>query len=176
MLLPPINTFFNDDIIPPICRPIHPIPLLSDIKPSQTTLKKEINPKEDNEMNKVTIVGVPQMVIPLSKFTEYEDNCLRCLVQQYGTKDWVIISKIIGNKTPRECKDRWEGYLNPKINNRSWTLEEDMLLAQKFGELGPKWKRIACFFNGRSDCSVRNRWNYLLKTIKKRNEGQQIEQ
>jgi hypothetical protein len=62
---------------------------------------------------------------------------------------------------PRQCRERYQNYLNPELRNDSWTLEEDTLLENKCDELGPKWSRIAKFFENRSDNALRNRWMML---------------
>ena len=154
MLLPPIDTFFDINTNPSYISSLLPISI--DMK----CIQQKYTTNKDDGMK------LKNMADTRMKFTDYEDRCLRYLVQHYGTKDWSIISKIIKTKTSRECKDRWEGFLNPKLTNRSWTLDEDMLLARKYGEIGPKWKIISSFFIGRSVSSVRNRWNYLMKDTK----------
>jgi hypothetical protein len=43
-----------------------------------------------------------------------------------------------------------------------WTAEEDELFREKFGEFGPKWARMAQFFPGRTDVSLKNHWAAML--------------
>ena len=57
---------------------------------------------------------------------------------------------------------------NQKVAAKPWTHEEDMILAQKYGELGSKWTTIAKFIKGRSQASIRNRWALLLKNMRKK--------
>ena len=169
MLLPPIDTFFDIQTKPQFISCNLPTTFDKNIIEISATTKKSNIKKEDKQVANIESIIKDKKDVKIGmKFTEYEDNCLRCLVQQYGTKDWFVISKIIGTKSPRECKDRWEGFIHPKMTNRLWTLEEDMLLAKIYGEIGPKWKKISSFFEGRTDSSVRNRWNYLIKDIKRR--------
>lgn len=100
-------------------------------------------------------------------FTKEEDMKIRSLVLANGF-NWQLISSFLPGHTSRQIRDRYSNYLMPTISNRhSWTLEEDITLAEKFKEFGPKWTRISHFFVGRSPNSIKNRWNsYLSKDNK----------
>lgn len=100
--------------------------------------------------------------ISKSKFSKDEDKKLIYLVEEYGENAWIFISKKMENRNPRQCRDRWNNYLNPKLNNEKWTHEEDLLLFYKFNEIGPHWRQISLFFRNRSTNSIRNR---LIKII-----------
>jgi hypothetical protein len=92
------------------------------------------------------------------KFTPKEDAHLLDLVAEYGTKDWISISALMGDRNPRQCRERYNNYLNPKLCNRLWSPEEDALLDEKVKQFGTKWNTIGHFFPNRSDMSLRNRW------------------
>ncbi|OHT09294.1 Myb-like DNA-binding domain containing protein [Tritrichomonas foetus] len=104
---------------------------------------------------------------PKSKFTLIEDQRLRNLVHEYGESNWRIISENMGNRSVRQCKERWTNYLSPNISNDPWSKEEDDLLEQKYIELGPKWVKISQFFPKRTDSNVKNRWLVLSRRLKK---------
>ena len=97
------------------------------------------------------------------KFTPEEDEALLKLVQQFGTKDWIKISTLIGTRNPRQCRERFKNYLNPELRKDQWTKEEDELLEQKFKEFGAKWNKISKFFVHRSDNALRNRWMMIAR-------------
>ena len=96
-----------------------------------------------------------------NKFTIHEDERLLKLVQENGNKNWGMISKLMGTRNPRQCRERWNNYLNPELRKDKWSPEEDELLDEKYAEYGPKWNKIAKFFVHRSDNSIRNRWMML---------------
>ena len=113
-----------------------------------------------------TLLGIRRSSVKL-KFTAEEDARLTSLVTQYGTKDWVKISLYMQTRNPRQCRERWNNYVNPNLRTDPWTAEEDKLLEQKYEEFGARWNKISKFFTNRSDNSIRNRW--MLIARRKRN-------
>jgi hypothetical protein len=58
----------------------------------------------------------------------------------------------------RQCRERYKNYLSPRLSTGPWSDSEDELLKLKVAEFGPKWAKIAYFFTGRSDVSLKNHW------------------
>lgn len=92
------------------------------------------------------------------KFLPEEDEKLRKLVENYGTNSWETISQNMPGRNARQCRERWKHYLSSAKSKEPWTPEEDMLLYQKMEEFGPKWTKIATFFEDRTDIQVKSRW------------------
>ena len=84
-------------------------------------------------MNSSPMYGMVKILSPRSlpkqKFTEEDDKKLKELVQQFGTKSWAEIAAAMGNRNQRQCKERWEYYLDPTINNSPWTKEEEQRIS-----------------------------------------------
>ena len=104
-----------------------------------------------------------------AKFTPDDDRTLQMLVQDFKSKNkpscrvhWKEISQKMGNKTPKQCRDRYMSYLKPGITNQKWTKEEDLLLVQKMLTFGKRWTLISSFFPGRGMNNVKNRWYKCL--------------
>lgn len=97
------------------------------------------------------------------KWTKEEDNKLRQLVNKFGDKNWRILANSMENRNPRQCRERWNYYLNPNLKVGDWTPEEDNLILQKKKELGRKWTLIATFFENRTDAMIKTRYNALLR-------------
>ena len=68
-----------------------------------------------------------------NKFTEIDDIKLIKAVKEKG-KDWKIISTMIGNKTARQCRDRYNNYLSPFVQNKKWIWLRGMETIQFFYE------------------------------------------
>jgi hypothetical protein len=56
------------------------------------------------------------------------------------------------------------------LKRTEWTDSEDILLFEKFQELGPKWVQIAKYFPNRTDAMIKNRINLLKRHEQKRAE------
>jgi hypothetical protein len=99
------------------------------------------------------------------KFTPAEDIRLISAVEAYGFKNWASVSVMMHPRTPRQCRERWTNYLNPKLINDPWTSEEECLLVQKVGEFGTKWKAVGSFFANRSRNQIQNHWKIIQRRL-----------
>lgn len=96
-------------------------------------------------------------------FTFDEDRQLLQLIGIHGAHNWAEVATHLVNRTPKQCRERWVGHLNPSINKGPWTYDEDLAIAIKHKELGNKWAEIARHLPGRTDTLVKNRWNTSIK-------------
>jgi hypothetical protein len=104
---------------------------------------------------------------PRSKFTFEEDERLLNLVKQHGSDEWQQISRLMPGRNSRQCRDRWTNFLSPDITKNPWTEQEEVLLFQKIAELGNSWKKIALFFPGRSEVSVKSHWQLMQRRVER---------
>lgn len=105
------------------------------------------------------------------KFSPEEDIELSRIIAINGPKKWDQIALSMPGRTGRQCRDRFQNYLNPSLTNGPWTREEDKLLEQKVKEVGQHWNKISRFFNGRSSNNIKNRWyTYICKQKQKQHQ------
>ena len=97
------------------------------------------------------------------KWSKFEDDLLRELVVKFGENDWRHLAKKMEGRNSRQCRERWQYYLNPNLKVGNWTKEEDELILKKREELGPKWMTIKNFFKNRTDAMIKNRYKHLMK-------------
>lgn len=109
------------------------------------------------------------------KFTEAEDQIMCMLIAQTGTDNWQLIAQRMGNRTARQCRDRWKHYLSPTANSKEWDEEEDKLLFENYEKIGPHWGKLASLFPGRTSIGVRNRCT-KLKRIHESNQKKMQQQ
>jgi hypothetical protein len=100
-----------------------------------------------------------------SKFTADEDSALRDLVSSYGTSSWSAIAARMSHRNARQCRERWNNYLNPRLGRSPWTPAEDLLLHEKFAIFGSQWHEIARFFPSRSRNAILNHWKALQSRL-----------
>lgn len=96
-------------------------------------------------------------------WTREEDETITNYVAQYGVKNWTKLAKLLPGRIGKQCRERWRNHLDPNNKSGSWTQEEDNLLIKLHAEYGNSWVKIAGFMSGRSDNSIKNRWNSTLK-------------
>lgn len=100
---------------------------------------------------------------PKSKWTQEEDYLLVQAVKKIGELKWNQISKFVGTRSGKQCRERQFTNLNPDINNEPWTPEEDEKLLRLHNNYGNKWSELAKNFNGRTVLNVKNRWRTFIR-------------
>merc|ERR1711976_33707 len=105
------------------------------------------------------------------KWSENEDDMLKQLITEYGSKNWKTISNHLPNKTPVQCLHRWTKILKPGLTKGPWSIDEDRKLLDWVKIQGPcKWSQCADIIIGRSGKQCRERWyNTLHPEVKKGN-------
>jgi hypothetical protein len=93
-----------------------------------------------------------------------EDDLLTAAVRRLGSKKWVDIAKLVPNRTPKQCRERWCNHLAPSVRHEPFAPWEDQLIMDKQRELGNRWSSIARHLEGRSANAVKNRWYSGLKS------------
>lgn len=93
-----------------------------------------------------------------------EDDKIRELVKKLGSA-WAKISKEFKTRNGKQIRDRYLNVLDPKINKKKFTEEEDLAILTRYLSNGPKWKDISNFLTFRTADLVKNRF---YSSIKKR--------
>jgi hypothetical protein len=64
-------------------------------------------------------------------------------------------------RTGKQIRDRWVNFLNPAINHRPWSFEEDVRLWDAHAKYGKRWTVIGIerFHTMRSENQIKNRWH-----------------
>ncbi|KAH0791115.1 Myb-like DNA-binding domain containing protein [Histomonas meleagridis] len=100
-------------------------------------------------------------------FTQEEDQKLRQLVEEKGSHAWHEIQELMPNRTARQCRERWNLYLSPDVNNTPWTHNEEIQLLKIYQTTGPKWSVIAKNFPNRTPNNVKNHIKQFMRRSQK---------
>ena len=107
---------------------------------------------------------------PRHPFTKVEDELLFSLCKDQNEIKWKVVASHFKDRTPRQCRERYNHYVRPDVTNSKWTKEEELLLKELVEQHGTKWSVIATFFHELSDNNLNNRWYKHIFRINKRQQ------
>ena len=102
------------------------------------------------------------------KWSTEEDETLYRFVTTCGASNWSKIADCLPRRTSKQCRERWHNHLDPCIERIEWTEEEDEKLMRIHEVYGNQWSKIKKHFEGRSDNSIRDRYNMMIRAANKK--------
>lgn len=98
-------------------------------------------------------------------WTLEEDQRLLAAIDQYGTDNWKLIAKMVGNGRNRsQCSQRWLRGLNPTLRKEPWSSDEDERLLKAVRQYGARgWTKIGEVVGNRCDVQCRYRFLQLQR-------------
>ncbi|KAK0714972.1 pre-mRNA splicing factor component-domain-containing protein [Lasiosphaeris hirsuta] len=100
-------------------------------------------------------------------WTNIEDEILKASVSKYGLNQWARVSSLLARKTPKQCKARWNEWLDPSIKKIEWSKEEDEKLLHLAKLMPTQWRTIAPLV-GRTANQCLERYQKLLDEAEQR--------
>ncbi|CAD8097646.1 unnamed protein product [Paramecium primaurelia] len=158
--------------------------------------KKTINPNQEEWGQLSNILKIDEITLkqrwitlinPVSKSINWdpeEDEIIRSLMNEQDEKHiWTHIALELYNqnngqyiRTPKQVRERWMNYLNPKLKKTNWNQQEDLQLLNMVVKNGKRWSLISSLLDGRTENQVKNRFKSLIQKIYKDEDDDDIEE
>jgi hypothetical protein len=100
-------------------------------------------------------------------WTPTEDQLLIGLLGEIPKGSWAQIANRIPGRCGRQCRDRWNTALDPRVDRSSFKENEDAILKEQIEKLGNQWSKIAMHLPRRTPTQVRDRWRIILRRYRK---------
>ena len=103
-----------------------------------------------------------------------EDEILKAGVMKYGKNQWSRIASLLHRKTAKQCKARWQEWLDPSIKKTEWSREEEEKLLHLAKLMPTQWRTISTMV-GRTPAQCLEHYNYLLDQANKQPDDEQLD-
>lgn len=90
-----------------------------------------------------------------------EDEILKAAVMKYGKQQWARVASLLNRKSAKQCKARWNEWLDPSVRKVEWSRGEDEKLLHLAKLLPAQWKTIGPLI-GRTATQCQERYERLL--------------
>ncbi|KAH7095786.1 pre-mRNA splicing factor component-domain-containing protein [Paraphoma chrysanthemicola] len=110
------------------------------------------------------------VVTKVGQWSNVEDEVLKAAISKYGLNQWARCASLLAKKTAKQCKARWNEWLDPSIKKTEWSREDDEKLLTMAKLLPTQWRTIAPIV-GRTATQCLERYQKLLDEQEARESG-----
>ena len=90
-----------------------------------------------------------------------EDEILKAAVMKYGKQQWARVASLLNRKSAKQCKARWNEWLDPSVRKVEWSRAEDEKLLHLAKLMPAQWRTIGPLV-GRTAAQCQERYERLL--------------
>ncbi|KAL7526283.1 hypothetical protein ACHAXR_003404, partial [Thalassiosira sp. AJA248-18] len=90
-----------------------------------------------------------------------EDEILKAAVMKYGKQQWARVASLLNRKSAKQCKARWNEWLDPSVRKVEWSRAEDEKLLHLAKLMPAQWRTIGPLV-GRTAGQCQERYERLL--------------
>ena len=81
---------------------------------------------------------------------------------KYGKQQWARVASLLNRKSAKQCKARWNEWLDPSVKKVEWSREEEEKLLHLAKLMPAQWRTIGELLNGRSATQCQEHYERLL--------------
>ena len=96
------------------------------------------------------------------RWSEEEDVKLKMLLEKFGNS-WTYISKVMGTRSSRQIRNRYDENLNPHVKKSKFSQSEDKLILQLHNVFNNNWSKYLNYLPNRCVKVIKRRFLRLLK-------------
>jgi len=71
-----------------------------------------------------------------------EDEILKAAVMKYGKQQWARVASLLNRKSAKQCKARWNEWLDPSVRKVEWSRAEDEKLLHLAKLMPAQWRTV----------------------------------
>jgi flagellar biosynthesis GTPase FlhF len=106
------------------------------------------------------------------KWSDAEDDIMRSVKQTNPKIKWGSLALYIPGRCGKQCRERWDTFLDPTLKRSEWTPEEDAVIMQARQGAGTRtWSELSKILPGRSQLKVRDRYKGLCRALRRQAEA-----
>lgn len=102
-----------------------------------------------------------------------EDEVLKVAVAKYGLNQWSRVASLLHRKSAKQCKARWNEWLDPSIKKVEWSQEEEEKLLHLAKVFPTQWRTISSHI-GRTAAQCLEKYESILEEALRGEEGTDV--
>lgn len=113
---------------------------------------------------------MPRIILKGGVWRNTEDEVLKVAVAKYGLNQWSRVASLLHRKSAKQCKARWNEWLDPAIKKIEWSREEEEKLLHLAKIFPTQWRTISRHI-GRTAAQCLERYEFLLDQALRKEQG-----